>query len=455
VSRAEAAPRALDERDLRNLDELLSIQSVSTDRAHADNVTAAAEWIAAFVEAAGGEADLVDHDGSRIVDATLRATANRDAPTILCYGHFDVQPPGPAELWQSPPFEPTVRDGWLIARGVADDKGQLWTLLRAAAGLAQEGALPVNVRFCCDGEEEIGGGAIVDYLEHRAGDAVACVIFDTPMLDDETHVFTIGTRGTLSMHVEIRTGTRDLHSGVYGGAALNALHVLTTALGRLFTSEARVAPALRVGVEGVAKDEATEWRRLPAGGELLASQGAVPADTAAAEEFYERTWALPSLDVNGIEGGSPVHQKTIVVAEARANLSMRLAPGQTAETLFPVVDRELRRGLPQGATLELTQLAACNPGRVPRDVPAVMLAAEAFERVLGRRPLLLRSGGSLPIMPLLQQLDIPAIVTGFATPDANMHAPNERMRLEHLADAVAAARAVFTALSAAPRPPGR
>jgi len=180
---------------------------------------------------------------------------------------------------------------------------------------------------------------------------------------------------------------------------------------------------------------------------MLEEQGAAVADASAARDFYARTWEQPSLDVNGVEGGSAIQQKTIVVAQARANLSMRLAAGQTATDLFPVVDRVLRRGAPASARLELTTLSACDPGRVPADAPAVRAAADAFERTLGRRPLLLRSGGSLPIMPLLQRLGIPGIVTGFAVPDSNMHAPNERMRTSDLADAVAAARETLLALA--------
>jgi acetylornithine deacetylase/succinyl-diaminopimelate desuccinylase-like protein len=305
----------------------------------------------------------------------------------------------------------------------------------------------VNVRFCCDGEEEIGGASIVEFLEQHASSPAACLIFDTPMLDRETHVFTTATRGTLYMHLEVRTGKRDLHSGIYGGAALNALHVLTSALGNLFGADGTLVEELRAGAEPASPAEHEAWSKLRPGQELLAEQGAAVADSKAGGELYVRTWEQPSLDVNGIEGGSPVQQKTIVVAEARANLSMRLAAGQTAASMFPVVERVLRRGIPPSADLEVKVLSACEPGRVPGDAPAVRLAADAFERALGRRPLLLRSGGSLPIMPLLQRLGIPGIVTGFAVPDSNMHAPNERMRTSDLADAVAAARETFVELA--------
>jgi acetylornithine deacetylase/succinyl-diaminopimelate desuccinylase-like protein len=433
---------------LAELSRFLAIPSVSADPAHAADVAAAADWVAGCAVAAGGRAEVVDWNGSPLVDALVPASANAaGAPTILCYGHVDVQPPAPLELWQSDPFEPTLTDGWLVARGVADDKGQLWALLRAAAELRHARALPVNVRFCCDGEEEVGGTSIVEFLEEHADTPAACVIFDMPMLDDETHVFTTATRGTLYMHAEVRTGTRDLHSGIYGGAALNAVHVLARALGNLFDDGGALVEELRAGAEPAAASEHASWTTLRDGGELLAEQGAAPMDVGAGPDFYARTWEYPSLDVNGIEGGSPVQQKTIVVSEARANLSMRLAAGQTAEALFPVVERVVRRGLPDAAQLELEVLSSCDPGRVPADAPAIELAADAFERVLGRRPPLVRSGGSLPIMPLLQRLGISAVVTGFAVPGSNMHAPNERMRTSDLADAVAAASEMFVSLA--------
>ncbi len=230
-------------------------------------------------------------------------------PPVLCYGHFDVQPPAPLELWESDPFSPEVREGWLYARGVADDKGQLWALLRAALDLSRAGALPVDVRFVLDCEEEVGGTSIVDYVEETAGAARACVIFDTAMLDRDTPVLTLATRGTLYLHVEVRTNERDLHSGVYGGAALNALHVLVHALEQVIPRDGRVRDSLQADVASPSDREVAEWRALPAGAELLAAQGAVPADADAAEEFDLRTWGLPSLDVNGIEGGSPVLQR--------------------------------------------------------------------------------------------------------------------------------------------------
>jgi acetylornithine deacetylase/succinyl-diaminopimelate desuccinylase-like protein len=426
---------------------LLAIPSVSADPAQAPAVRDAAAWVLDAVRRAGGSGELVDRGGALIVDATIRA-GTPAAATVLCYGHFDVQPPGDLALWQAEPFGATFADGWVVGRGIADDKGQLWLLLRAAADLAAEGALPVDVRFVCDGQEEIGGTAVVDHVAEHAGAATACLIFDTPMLDAETHAFTIATRGTLYMHAACRTGMQDLHSGVYGGAALNAAHVLVAALANLFEAPGTVARELRAGARAADDEERRGWLRLPPGEDLLAERGAAPVSADAGRTFYRRTWELPALDINGIAAGSPFQPKTIVVAEAHANLSMRLADGQRADELAPVVERLLRRGLPDGATVTLDVLSSCDPGRVDPAAPPLQLAAGAFETVLGRRPLFLRSGGSLPLMPLLQRLDIPAIVTGFAVPASNMHAPNERMRVSDLEDGLAAARAALRALGA-------
>lgn len=439
---------SLDPGQLAELFQFLRIPSVSADPDRIADVRAAADWIVDLVRAAGGEAAIVQSGERPLVDALFPASENAaDAPLVLCYGHFDVQPPAPLELWDSDPFSPEVRDGWLYARGVADDKGQLWALLRAAADLAGEGKLPVNVRFCCDGEEEIGGTSIVEFLEQEADGAAACVIFDTAMLDAETPVFTIGARGTVYFHLEVRTGKRDLHSGMYGGAALNALHVLVTALSNVIQHDGRLPTELLTDVLTLDDDEIGEWGKLPDGATLLSAQGALPTDATAADEFYLRTWALPSLDINGIEGGSPVQQKTIVASAARANLSMRLVPGQTVERMAPIVERLLANGLPESAELTLEVVAACDPGLTQADSRVIDLAAGAFERTTGRRPLLLRSGGSLPVMPLLERLGIPAVVTGFDLPDGNVHAPNERMLVSHLALAISAARELFLSLA--------
>ncbi|MGZ4413140.1 MAG: M20/M25/M40 family metallo-hydrolase [Gaiellaceae bacterium] len=441
-------PSSLTDAQIAELCELLRIPSISADPERAADIRAAAEWLVDLFRGGGARAEIVERAGRPLVDAIVRSSVAGDVPLVLCYGHFDVQSPAPVELWESEPFSPEVRDGWLYARGVADDKGQLWAMVRAALDLSAAGELPVDVHFCLDCEEEVGGTAVVDYIAETAGSARACVIFDMSMLDDETPVLTIATRGTLYLHLEVRTGERDLHSGAFGGAALNALHVLVSVLGRMLPQGGRLPEAFRVGVHEPAASEVDEWQSLPPGATQLVAQGAIPADGEAASEFYLRTWGLPSIDINGIEGGSPVLQRTIVTSTARANLSMRLAPGQTVERLLPLLRETLTRDLPDGVQVEVEHVASCDPGRTPPDGRAIELAAGAIERATGKRPLILRSGGSLPIMPMLERLGIPAVVTGFDVPSGNIHAPNERMRVANLGLAIASARELFLAFAA-------
>ncbi len=427
------------------LAELLRIPSMSADPAHAGDVQQAAEWVAGFIRGAGGDAEVVDWHGSPLAVGELRASSGADsAPTILAYGHFDVQPPDPLDLWESEPFEPDVRDGWLYARGVADDKGQLYLLLKAAADLAADGALPVNVRFACDGEEEVGGHSIIDFLADDGRGADAAVIFDADMPAKGVPAFYVATRGIVYMHLKLRAGERDLHSGMYGGAALNAAHVLGKALSALMQQDGRLPESLRAGVIPPTDEELEGWRSLQAGGDVLAEQGARPADARGGEEFYLRTWAEPSLDVNGIATGSAFLQKTVIPAVAEANLSMRLVAGQDPDAMFAEIQRLLKEAAPTGAEIEIERMASGRPGLVEPDSPAIKLAQDAFERALGVRPLLLRSGGSLPIVPALADQGIPTIITGFALPQSNVHSPNECLLLEYLPLGVAASRELFS-----------
>jgi acetylornithine deacetylase/succinyl-diaminopimelate desuccinylase-like protein len=437
----DVAPALLDE-----LGELLRIPSVSADPAHRADVRRAADWVVGFIRRAGGDAAVVDWHGSPLAVGEIRSSSARvTAPTVLVYGHFDVQPPDPLEAWETPPFEPTVRGEWLYARGVADDKGQLYMLLRAAADLAAEEALPVNIRFVCDGEEEIGGHSVVDFLEADNREAAVCVIFDSDMPARGRPAFYVGTRGLVYFHVRVRTGLRDLHSGVYGGAALNATHALLTVLSSVQPRGGRLPEELRAGVVAPSASERESWTALEPGSEALAGQGARPADDRAAEEFYLRTWSEPSLDVHGLAGGSPQLVKTVLPVEAEANLSIRLVPDQPPDEIAATVERLLREAAPAGAEVDVEVLSTGSPALVRSDAKAFRLALDAFERSVGTRPLLLRSGGSLPIVALLAERGIPAVITGFDLPEGNIHSPNERLLLEYLPLGLEAARELFRA----------
>jgi acetylornithine deacetylase/succinyl-diaminopimelate desuccinylase-like protein len=428
------------------LSEWIAIPSVSADPDHAGDVVRAAEWLVSRLRAAGGSAERIDWHGQPLVTGELRASHAPDAPTVLCYGHFDVQPADPLDAWESEPFALSERDGWLYGRGVADDKGQLLLLLAAARSLAEQGELPVHVRFACDGEEELGGHSIVDFLLEDERGADACVIFDANMVERDVPAFFLATRGLVYFHLELRTGERDLHSGVYGGAGLNAMHALVQTLAAVQPRDGRLSRPLLAGAAPFTDEELAALGSLPPGARVLEEAGAVPADGSAAEELYLRTCALPALDVNGIQGGSPRLQKTVLPVFAEANLSIRLAPGQDVEQIAGALERLLRDAAPAGAELSLERLSASPPGLVSPDATPVRLGLEAFERVLGRRPLLLRSGGTVPVVAALAGKGIPTILTGFDLPEGNIHSPNERLLADYVELGVETARELFRAL---------
>jgi acetylornithine deacetylase/succinyl-diaminopimelate desuccinylase-like protein len=435
----------MDQAYVAELTELLAIPSISADSSHAEDVKRAGEWVCDRIRGAGGEAELVDWQGQPLAVGEIRASSGGDAPTVLCYGHFDVQPPPPLDLWNSDPFVATVDGEYLVARGVVDDKGQLYMLLKAAERLASSGELPVHVRFACDGEEETGGHSIVEFLENDDRGADACVIFDAGMLARGVPAFHIATRGMCYFHVSVRTGEADLHSGLMGGAAMNAMHALMQTLSGVLPRDGRVPEPLRAGVAPVTDEEWADWSALTPGSTELEQVGARPADAQAGEEFYLRTWGEPSVDVHGIAGGEPHLTKTVLPVFAEANVSIRLAPGQTVDEIAPVFERLLCEAAPTGAEVEVELGSTADPGLVAPDARAITLGQDAFERVLGARPLLVRSGGTLPIVPALEQKGIPTIVTGFAIPGANAHAPNERLLLEYLPLGIDAAAELFRA----------
>jgi acetylornithine deacetylase/succinyl-diaminopimelate desuccinylase-like protein len=309
--------------------------------------------------------------------------------------------------------------------------------------LAAEGALPVNVRIAFDGEEETGGHSVVDFLEADERGADACIIFDSGMPREDVPAFDLGVRGLIYYHLRLRTGERDLHSGVFGGAALNAAHALM----RTLEAVVSMPGELRAGVIDPTEEERRSWDELDPGATVLEEQGARPADEAAADEFYVRTVASPAVDVHGIAVGEPRLQKTVLPVSAEANVSIRLAPGQDVEQIDAEFQRLLRDAAPEGAELGIERWASSPAGLIPPDSPAVRLAQDAFERVLGKRPLLLRSGGTLPIVPILADKGIPTILSGFALPGANMHSPNERLLARYVPLGVAAARETLVALA--------
>jgi acetylornithine deacetylase/succinyl-diaminopimelate desuccinylase-like protein len=306
----------------------------------------------------------------------------------------------------------------------------------------------VNVRFVCDGEEETGGHQVVSFIEGDARGADAAVIFDSAMLRRGAPVFHVATRGLAYFHVSVRTGERDLHSGVFGGAALNAVHALMQTLEGVLPGPDGLPPdELRVGAVPPSVEEVAGWVELNPGSQRMAEGGARPADAGAAEDFYLRTWANPAVDVNGIAGGEPRLQKTVLPVAAEANVSIRLAPGQEPDAIAPIFERLLRSAAPDGADVDVVRWSSAPAGLIPPDAPAIQLGLDAFERVIGARPLLIRVGGTLPIVPALADKGIPTVLTGFDLPEGNIHSPNERLLVEHIPLAVDAARELYRAFA--------
>jgi acetylornithine deacetylase/succinyl-diaminopimelate desuccinylase-like protein len=434
----------MDQRLLDDLLEWLRIPSVSTGGGEPAELERAAAWVVQRVVGAGGEARVVATEGNPLAVGELRA-ARGDAPTVLIYGHYDVQSVGDPAAWTTPPFAPDVRDGRVYARGASDDKGNFLPLLHVACAQAAAGALPVNVRVLVEGEEESGGEAVANWVRADERGADCAIVFDSGMVDEHTPAITIGLRGMVMLHLQVRTAARDLHSGVYGGSALNALHALHMMLSAVVPgADGRLRDELRAGVAPPAKAERDSWALLPPGDELLGAVGARPAYPGAGAEYYERNGADTSLEVNAIHAGE---HRTVVPALAHASVSQRLAPGQHAREAFATLERLLREALPPGAELELSAELA-EPSLFPPDTPAVALSAQALERAVGAPAAFVRSGGSIPVVAEFAARDIPAVVTGFGLEEDAYHAPDESFRLVALDQGAAAADELYRALAA-------
>jgi len=430
------------------LDELidwLRIPSISTGGGDPRDLERAAEWAATRVRDAGGAADLVRvGDGNPLVVGELRAVAP-DAPTVLIYGHYDVQGPGDLSLWTSAPFEPEVRDGRLYARGASDDKGNFLPLLHVACAMAREGTLPVHVRVLIEGEEEASSRAVTEWIRADERGADCAIVFDADMPDERTPAITLGLRGIVMLGVDVRVAPRDLHSGLYGGTVANALHVLHGMLAPVLPGpDGRVREELREGIVAPDPAELASWERLTPGAEELAAVGANAIGDPAG--FYERTGADASLDVNEIRGGEP---RTLVPATAHATLSLRLAPRQDPDRIAETLIGLLRDAAPPYAQVEIAAHRAA-PALFDASHPSVALATQALERATGVAPVLVRSGGSIPAVAELAHRGIPTIVSGFALAADRIHSPDESFRLASLEMGERAARELYAALASLP-----
>lgn len=426
---------------LDELVEWLRIPSISTGEGDPTDLVRAAEWAAAKVRDAGGTVELVTIDsGNPLVVGDLAGPEG--APTVLIYGHYDVQGVGDPAAWTTPAFEPAIRDGRLYARGAADDKGNFLPLLHVACRLARDGALPVNVRVVVEGEEEIGGESVAEWVRADDRGADAAIVFDSGMEDANTPAITVGLRGIVHTQIHVRTGERDLHQGLYGGAALNALHALHAMVAAVLPdTQGRVREELAVGALPPSDAERESWARLRPGPAVLAGAGA--RALAGAMGFYERTGARPAVDLNYTESGAP---RTVLPVEAKGAVTIRLAPGQDVAAIRETWERLLREAAPDGAEVSFHHHGGA-PSFFDPEGPVLRLAATAIERACGSAPVFVRSGGAIPVVADLAAKGIPTVVSGFSLPDDAFHAPDESYRLESLELGERAARELLEAFA--------
>lgn len=425
------------ETHLNELKEWLSIPSISAISEHKGDVTKAASWLAdKLVEAGLEHVEVHPTEGHPIVTADYLHADGK--PTVLVYGHYDVQPVDPLHLWDSPPFEPAIRNDKLYARGATDDKGQLFLHVKAVeAILRQEKELPVNIKFCIEGEEEVSSPNLPLFLEQNkdklAADAI--LISDTSLLSPGKPAISTGLRGLCSMELTIETANTDLHSGSFGGGVPNALHAMVTLLASLHDENGRVSVnGFYDGVQELSPEMREEFAKQQFDEEQLKKD--LNLDALFGEEgfsFVERVGARPTLELNGVYGGFQGEgSKTVIPKEAHAKITCRLVADQDPQAVLNAIEAHLHAHTPVGAKLTFEPKEKAFAFNIDPSHPMLQKAADAFENVYGTRALFTKDGGSIPIVEKLSStLDAPAVMMGFGLPDENLHAPNEHFNLEN------------------------
>jgi acetylornithine deacetylase/succinyl-diaminopimelate desuccinylase-like protein len=426
------------ERMLRELSELLLIPSVSALPAHAPDCRRAAQWLRDHLQRLGcPKVEVIEGPGHPVVWG--ESPRRPGLPTLLIYGHYDVQPPDPLDEWKTPPFVPTVRDGRLYARGAADDKGQVFCLLKAyEAVLDANQRPPLNVNFIFEGEEESGGRVIFDLLkrEPERTRADAALVCDMSYYAPGWPAVYTALRGLCYAEITVRTLERDLHSGTYGGVAPNAIETMVRLLSRLKSENGEIhIPNLYEAVEPPTPAELKTWNELPFDQEeFLHDEVTGKALTGLHNRtVFERVWALPTFEIHGIRGGfTGEGAKTVIPAQATAKVSLRLVPGQDYQQVGRDLERAVAQLAPPWAEVKVTLLHGGDPVEVDVNAPAFEILDEAFELVTGRKAVQVRAGGSIPIVPELGRGGAPVILTGIGLPDDGLHSPNEKLDLDQL-----------------------
>ena len=426
-------PRFLDE-----LKALLRIPSISTLPENKEDCRKAAEFLVAELKRIGMEhVRLIETEGHPLVYADWLHAAGK--PTALVYGHYDVQPPDPLDEWHTPPFEPTERNGNIYARGAVDDKGQVWAQMKALESLmsANKG-LPINVRCIFEGEEEVGGEGIADFVASKPADLKAdfALVSDTELFAPGLPTLCVGLRGMIYTELEVRGAKTDLHSGMYGGAAPNPFVAIAQIIAKLKDENGKILiPGFYDDMIPPSKEELAAWTSLPFDEEEY-RKAEVGSKILVGEKGYsvmERTWARPTIDVHGIPGGfTGAGAKTVIPAKATAKVSMRLVPGMTPAKAFAQYKSYVEKIAPAGVDVDVRLIHSGDPCMIPVNNKYIQAATRALHEVWGKDTVFIRSGGSIPIVgDFDKHLGLPSVMMGFGLPDDNLHAPNEKFNLKN------------------------
>ena len=423
------------DRYIEELKQYLAIPSISALPQHAGDVRKAAEWTAQALRDAGlNGVKLIETPGNPVVYGEWLGAPGK--PTILFYGHYDVQPVDPVNLWTSPPFEATVRDGEIYARGAADDKGQVFMHFKAIeAHMKQSGRLPVNMKIILEGEEEVGSANLDTFIAANK-DALACdvvVISDSTMFARGVPSMCYGLRGLVYCQIDLRGSSTDLHSGSFGGAVANPAFVLAQMIAQMKDRGGHIkVPGFYDDVVPLTDEERQAWATLPFNERQYRKDFGIPKVHGESDyTTLERTWARPTLEVNGLLSGfTGDGAKTVLPAVAMAKISMRLVPNQQPEKIAALFEDYVRKIAPKTVELTFTNMHGGKPWMTSYDNPYVQAAGRAIEQGFGKKPVFTREGGSIPVVSTFQEvLGVPAVLFGVGLPDENAHAPNEKLDL--------------------------
>jgi acetylornithine deacetylase/succinyl-diaminopimelate desuccinylase-like protein len=438
---------------LKELCELLRIPSVSTKTERKPDIERAANWVAEKLRKVGmSKVEVIATKGHPLVYGESLSAPGK--PTVLFYGHYDVQPAEPLELWTTPAFEPTVRNGNLFGRGTADDKGQVHIHLAALESIfASEGKLPINIKVLIEGEEEVGSANLWDFVQKNKArlQADALIVSDTSMLAPGVPSVTYGLRGLVYYEVEITGPAQDLHSGVFGGAAPNPLTILAELFAKMHDKNFRVAvPGFYDDVAKLSAAERKSLAKLPfRPKDFLKTVGSPGLAGEKGFSVAEQVWCRPTLELNGIWGGYMGEgSKTVIPSQAHAKFSCRLVPNQSPDKITKLVEKYIRKLLPKTVTCKFTVHSTGKPWVAPFTHPFFEVAHKALEKGFGKRAVFIREGGSIPFVTQMHDtFKVPCVLIGFGLPDENAHAPDEHLSLENYFGGIRAMAHFYQGLS--------